>query len=202
LGGVADGFRGRQLSADPLGSGDWMNTPFDQLAEYLVRLYGETGRTNPPRPSLFKRLFGAKAPPAETWLVAALPASASQIEAFEHRYGVSLPPDVVSCYRRMNGSPEYTDIDAAWMRFWPIEEWKPVSEEFPTDPDSFTEPLSSSFTCADHGISAWFFAIDLAPSRLGTIYSIETPKPRQVASSFSGFVSMVLAGSKEPFNMP
>ena len=38
----------------------------------------------------------------------------------------------------MNGSEDYTSMEAGWMRFWPIGSWKPVAEELPTEPASFS----------------------------------------------------------------
>ena len=99
----------------------------------------------------------------------------------------------------MNGSDDYTDPQAGWLRFWPISEWNSVSNEFPTDPLASQEPLSGSFVLADHGISAWFFAIDLDPLRSGRIYSLLPHGAIPVAYSFSEFVEMVLQGSDELF---
>jgi hypothetical protein len=119
------------------------------------------------------------------------PARPEQLAQFEQRYAVTLPDDVVESYLHMNGTEEYTDLDAAWMRFLPIEEWKPYLEEFPDHPAAREEPFASSFVFADHGIAAWFFSIDLEPSRLGHVYSL-SPIPHRVALSFSDFVAQVL----------
>jgi hypothetical protein len=61
------------------------------------------------------------------------------------------------------------------------------------------EPLSDSFVCADHGISSWFFAIDLDPLRLGRVYSILPHGAVPVSYSFAEFVEMALDDSDELF---
>jgi hypothetical protein len=121
------------------------------------------------------------------------PASSSDLAAFEQRYSVTLPDDVIESYLHMDGTAEYTDLDTAWMRFLPIAEWRPCSEQFPGDARARREPFAESFVFADHGIAAWFFSIDLDPLRLGQVYSLST-EPRRVAFSFTDFVDQVLAG--------
>ena len=173
--------------------------PFERVEEHLLRLYAPA-RTAPPRKlRRFGRLLARlKSKPLRSPILRP-PASAAEIAAFEQRYSITLPNDVITCYQHMNGSDEYTDLNAGWLRFWPLNEWKPVADEFPTDPSVTEEPLVDAFVCADHGISAWFYAIDLDPRRVGRIYGLVPTGAVLVASSFSDFVDLALDDSDALF---
>jgi len=126
----------------------------------------------------------------------------AEVEAFQIAHSVRLPEEVRDNYFVMDGMDDYTDMDASFFRFMPLSSWTRVGVEFPTEPSSHQEPLSTSFTCADHSICAWFYAVDLDPSRLGRIYSIEEGGHRQVASTFEAFVAAVMSNSDILFESP
>jgi SMI1 / KNR4 family (SUKH-1) len=172
---------------------------FARLEEHLVALYGPTQAAFDLPEGWFRRLLRRRRAQPATRATIRAPASAGDLAGFEQRFEVMLPDDVIDCYQHMNGSDDYTHQSAGWLRFWPIEEWKPVWEELPAAPFVWDEPLSESFACADHGISAWFFAIDLDPTRLGRIYSLVPHASVIVSFSFSEFVEKALERPDELF---
>jgi hypothetical protein len=126
------------------------------------------------------------------------PASEDLIEQVERRYCIKLPPDIKGNYLFMNGSQNYTSGQGSWMRFWPLEDWRPATQEFASD--SVTTCLSSkTFVCADYGIECVYFAIDLDDQlpTFGYVYGLGATRPGLAASSFSEFVAKVAVDSDE-----
>ncbi|KGF81757.1 hypothetical protein IA69_10890 [Massilia sp. JS1662] len=126
------------------------------------------------------------------------PADKALFEQVERRYSINLPTDVKQNYLIMNGSQSYTSGFGSWMRFWPLEEWRPAIEEFPGD--SAAKYLSrQTFVCADWGIECVYFVIDLdelSPT-FGHVYGLGATRPGLAASSFSEFVARVCVDSDE-----
>ena len=92
--------------------------------------------------------------------VPGVPADEALFEQVERRYCINLPTDVKQNYLIMNGSQSYTSGFGSWMRFWPLEDWRPAIQKFPSD--SVAKSLSGQiFVCADYGIECVYFVIDL-----------------------------------------
>jgi hypothetical protein len=126
------------------------------------------------------------------------PASEALFEQVERRYCINLPADVKHNYLFMNGSKSYTNGFGSWMRFWPLEDWRPSIHEFPAD--RVVKSLSTlTFVCADYGIECVYFVIDLdelSPT-FGYVYGIGATRLGLAASSFSEFVARVGVDSDE-----
>jgi hypothetical protein len=120
------------------------------------------------------------------------PAPKHLLDAFERRYGVSLPADVKKNYSIMNGADDWTDGYTSWIRFWPLDAWKPATREFARN--QILESLSPHvFVCADWGIECVFYAIDLdnASPTFGHVYGLGATRAGLTATSFSEFVMKV-----------
>lgn len=126
------------------------------------------------------------------------PADEALFEQVERRYCINLPADVKQNYLIMNGSQSYTSGFGSWMRFWPLEDWRPAIQEFPAD--SVAKSMSrQTFVCADYGIECVYFVIDLdklSPT-FGHVCGLGATRPGPAASSFSEFVAKVGADSDE-----
>jgi len=126
------------------------------------------------------------------------PADVALFEQVEQRYRINIPKDVKQNYLIMNGSRSYTSGLGSWMRFWPLEDWRPADQEFPAD--SVAKSLSrQTFVCADYGIECVYFVIDLdelSPT-FGCVYGLGATRPGLAASSFSQFVARVGVDSNE-----
>lgn len=125
------------------------------------------------------------------------PAAEHLLESFERRYAVSLPADVKKSYLIMNGADDSTDGYTSWIRFWPIDEWKPATREFASD-HILTSLPPHAFVCADYGIECVFYVIDLdkASPTFGHVHSIGATRAGLTATSFSEFV-MKVAGDHD-----
>lgn len=126
------------------------------------------------------------------------PADDALFEQVERRYRINLPADVKRNYLIMNGSHCYTSGFGSWMRFWPLEEWRPAIQKFPAH--TLVRSLSrQTFVCADYGIGCVYFVIDLdelAPT-FGSVYGLGATRLGLAASSFSEFVTRVAVDSDE-----
>jgi hypothetical protein len=120
------------------------------------------------------------------------PAAKHLLEWFERRYGVSLPADVKTNYSIMNGAADSTDGHTSFIRFWPIEDWKPATQEFTND-HVLSSLAPNVFVCADYGIECVFYVIDLdnASPTFGHVHSIGATLPGLAARSFSEFIMKV-----------
>jgi CDP-diacylglycerol--glycerol-3-phosphate 3-phosphatidyltransferase len=124
------------------------------------------------------------------------PASQKLFESVERRYGVRLPADVKRNYLIMNGAETYTD--ASWMRFWPIEEWRPACTEFPNDHVASSLP-EQMLICADYAIECVYYVIDLnnKSSTFGYVFGLGSTHSAIAAKTFSEFVMRVIQDSDE-----
>ena len=114
------------------------------------------------------------------------------IALFEARRSVLFPDDLREYLEMANGTGRYTDMDDNLFRFWSIEEFTPLREEYP-DATCFEEP-AAYFLFADHSINCPAYAIRLSKDRAaGTpilaIYSDNREYcSHPVVDSFSSFV--------------
>ena len=128
-------------------------------------------------------------------------ASAEALATFETRHRVVLPGDVRDYFKCVNGM--YDSLtDEQLIRFWTLEEVKPLSEEAPaySEPDYLTE-AHRVFVFADYSIWALAFAIRLSAytSHSQLVYRIGGSRPVLLAKTFSEFVDVYMAGaSLEP----
>lgn len=127
-----------------------------------------------------------------------MPAASALFESFERRYHVLLPEQVKSNYARMNGSEYSTDGATSWMRFWPLDEWRPAHQAFPDD--AVANSLSpSAFVCADYAFECVYFLIDLGPdsSSYGSVFGMGATRLGLAAASFAAFIERVAQDSDE-----
>lgn len=124
------------------------------------------------------------------------PASETALTRFESRYTVSLPNDFCDYLLHVNGmAPEATDNEL--IRFWSIEEIKPLSEETPQyAAESYLVNATGFFVFADYSMWAHAYAIRLSsgPLEPNSIVVIGANKPILIADSFLSFVQSYLAG--------
>jgi len=121
-------------------------------------------------------------------------ATASQIEAFEERYGVFVPADLRDYFETVNGFDlsKTGFCDNNCFSFFPIEEVVPVDNEYWQNPDA--EPY---FILVDFMIASAVYAIRLAgdansESPVFVVYPRD--RPIRIASSFSEFAEGYLKG--------
>jgi|SRR5215469_11878700 len=122
--------------------------------------------------------------------------SEEDLADFQARYGVCIPKDVASLFLVVNGmSGSQTDDDL--IRFWPLEEVRPLSEEAPTlvnprDP----ECGRSLFVFADYSIWAYAYAITLTRAAgENPVFRVVDIEPDKIASSFAEFTDLYLGGN-------
>ena len=121
-------------------------------------------------------------------------ATASQIEAFEAKYGVRLPADLRDYFETVNGfDMDKTGFcDNNLFSFFPIEEVLPVNNEYWQNPDD--EPY---FILVDFMIASAVYAIWLegdADSESPVFVVYPRDHPIRIASSFSEFAEGYLEG--------
>lgn len=127
-----------------------------------------------------------------------MPADEQKFESFERRYHLKLPVDVKLNYSIMNGAEHYTDGHGSWMRFWPIEDWRPAHQEFPDDGVVKFLP-AQVFICADYAYECVYFVIDLdtlSPT-FAHVYGLGGTRAGLAATSFSEFVTRVSENSDD-----
>ena len=121
--------------------------------------------------------------------------SRQELTAFESMYQVSLPSDLRDYFLNVNGMAEGV-TDNALIRFWSLNEVKPIPEEAPdyADPSCIQE-AQSFFLFADYCIWSHAYAI-----RLSSNYEASNPviiigiePPIQMFHSFSELVSSYLS---------
>lgn len=123
----------------------------------------------------------------------------SELNAFERRYNVHLPEDFRDYLMAVNGmSPHVYDDD--FIRFWMLNEIKPVSEGAPEYAGSdYIDIADSVFLFADFSI--WAHAFGIRGSRekethSNTVYVIGGLPAIPIASSFSEFVNIYLTDTE------
>jgi hypothetical protein len=121
--------------------------------------------------------------------------SESDLNNFESKYSVSLPTDLRDYFVCVNGmSPDVSD--EALIRFWMLDEIKPISEGAPEYADqSYIQDPDSVFLFADYCIWSHAYAIRLSSEKKqqpNTIFIIGYPPSIPIADSFSEFVDIYL----------
>jgi hypothetical protein len=112
-----------------------------------------------------------------------------EIRAFEQRFNVEVPPDVVTYLRSVDGMPENA-MDAGLFRFWQLREFDAASAVLACDAALF----DGYFVFADHSIAAEHFGISMGRTSPGAVAMIGD-RPWRVASSFKQFIERYLRDS-------
>lgn len=126
------------------------------------------------------------------------PAQEKDFLEFEDAHRVKLVSQVRSNYLIMNGSEYCTEPGGSWMRFWPLDEWRPVHDAFPDDVVAKSLP-SGTFVCADYGYECVYFAVDLT-SPQGRVYGLGQSHAGVAGADFDEFVARVAEDSDEVHN--
>lgn len=119
--------------------------------------------------------------------------SKEELTAFESKYQVSLPADLRDYFLTVDGMAQGVTDDAL-IRFWSLNEVKPVPEEAPdySDP-SYIEDAESLFLFADYCIWSHAYAIRLSSTEASNaIIVIGDETPTRMFGSFSELVSNYL----------
>ena len=83
------------------------------------------------------------------------------------------------------------EMDQDLIRFWPLDEVRPLSEEWPENPAP--RDAASLFVLADWSIAGWFYVARLSDAEtMAPIYIIDGGLTR-VADSFEAFLERYLA---------
>ena len=123
-----------------------------------------------------------------------VPASPEDIAERERRYGIRLPPDLRAYFRELNGMARHEDMNLEWdedlIRFYPIEELRPLSEEWPETTVARAEEL---FVFADWSIWGWGYAVRLRGEGAAEVQVVYGPETARVAGSFAEFLESYIA---------
>ena len=118
------------------------------------------------------------------------------LQLFEENYKVKIPVDLRKFYLLANGM-EMNETDADLIRFWSIEELKPISEAASAYFDhDYLQSVETYFLFADYSIWSHTYAISLTSSLSSenTICVIGANQPIFLANSFSEFINKYLDG--------
>jgi hypothetical protein len=121
--------------------------------------------------------------------------SNEELTAFESKYHVSLPSDLRDYFLSVNGMAEGVSDDAL-IRFWSLNEVKPIPEEAPDyDDPAYIQDAQSLFFFADYCIWSHAYAIRLSSSSEASnpVIVIGDEKPTLMFDSFSELVSSYLS---------
>ena len=123
-------------------------------------------------------------------------ASEAEIEEFQERHQVVLPPDVRAYFALLNGTTigAYGMEDEDLLGFWHLDQVRTFAEQGVVDaPDA-----SKSFVFADHSIWVYAFALRLSKNPAAptsVVVDIGSP-PTHVADSFAEFIERYLSGDQ------
>ena len=127
--------------------------------------------------------------------------SADFLADFERRFGVVLPHDMRDYFLAVNGMQE--DVtDDEMLRFWPLEEVKPLPSGAPGYATAdYIDTPESIFLFADYSLWAHAYAIRLSASELSKneIFIIGGDYPILLFQSFSELVESYLADKRLMF---
>ena len=122
--------------------------------------------------------------------------SAEQLAQFEDKFKTRLGPDIHAYFEAVNGM-ESDEMDSEYhIRFWPLEEIKPLREEVDAP---WVAEYTSYYLFADYLLWSHGYAIDLSPAGQGTIVMVGGENPQKVASSFAEFMSLYLDKPEQIF---
>lgn len=132
----------------------------------------------------------------ERWLAAgATPrpgASPDDLRRVEAEYSVSLPADFAAFYRAIDGMEE-NDWDDQLIRWWPIDEVKPVNDDLKAVVDAYPH----QFIFADWSLWALAYALDLSngPNHGRVVIAGDT-RPLPLSDSFGEFLDLYVRRSR------
>ena len=113
------------------------------------------------------------------------------IKQFQAQYDIKMPDDFASFYLHLDGMiPD--QLDKQYVRFWTLQEICPAETTLPAGVDP--RPYKGYFAFADYCIFALGYAIFLEPTGDPHIAVISGGPPIRVASDFSEFITLYLAG--------
>lgn len=118
----------------------------------------------------------------------------NDLKAFEPKYAVSFPSDLRDYFLTINGMAEGVS-DVALIRFWPLNEVKPIPEAANDYADpSYIPDAESLFLFADYCIWSHAYAIRLSSScdASNSIVIIGDERPTVMFNSFSELVAEYL----------
>lgn len=122
--------------------------------------------------------------------------SKEELSAFESKYQVSLPADLRDYFLTVDGMAQGV-TDNALIRFWSLDEVRPIPEEAPdySDP-SYIEEAESLFLFADYCIWSHAYAIRLSSTDASNpIIIIGDETPTRMFGSFSELISSYLTAA-------
>lgn len=120
--------------------------------------------------------------------------SEESLRSFESKYSVVIPTDLRDYFLSVNGMPAGT-TDEALIRFWMLEEVKPLPEGAPDySQPLYTDGPGSLFLFADYSLWAHAYAIRLTaqPVTSNEVFVIGGNIPIPLFNSFSEFVDSYL----------
>jgi hypothetical protein len=115
-----------------------------------------------------------------------LPASEEQILAFEERWRVRMPDAFRALLRASDGMEEGC-WDEQQIRFWPLEELRPVSD---ASTDGDLEAFAGYFMFADYMISSHEYAIRMSIGSKNDVVLVGGGAPIEIAASFEEFLAL------------
>jgi hypothetical protein len=127
--------------------------------------------------------------PKGAWPGPATPAALARVES---RLGIAIPEPLRALLSQHDGTPGHSGMDHGWIRVWSISEWSnPVHEAHPT-----RRFVGLAFF-ADWGISSDEYYLDgvRQSATYGHIFVGEVVARRQIAESFSQFLTYMLEGN-------
>lgn len=120
--------------------------------------------------------------------------SEAAISSIEAKYGVVVPDDLRDYFLCVDGMPPDV-VDDAMIRFWMLDEIKPLPQGAPAYSDStYIQNPESLFLFADYSIWAHAYAIRLTkkPTESNEVFIIGRDSPILLCKSFSEFVDNYL----------
>ena len=120
--------------------------------------------------------------------------STEELTVFESKYSVRLPADLRDYFLTVDGMAEDVTDDSL-IRFWPLNEVKPVTEEAPAFSDSsYILEAESLFVFADFCIWSHAYAIRLSSDNESPnpVFVIGGEQPEKMFDSFSDLVASYL----------
>lgn len=123
--------------------------------------------------------------------------SAEQVAQFERKFDTQLSADMHEYFGAVNGM-ELDEMDPEFhIRFWPLEEVKPLQEEVDAP---WVARYAGYYLFADYLLWSHGYAIDLSPVGQGAIVMVGGESPQPVASSFTEFVRLYLDKPEQIFS--
>ena len=125
--------------------------------------------------------------------------SLAEVEAFQLKYSVAVPADLLAYLLTVDGSSD-GDMDDDLFRFWPLSEVVPVHEELDERggvvySDRFCYP--NCFVFADYLVNSWLYAVKLTtdPSQPAPVYRVTASRDpgEQMSASFREFMESYAA---------